>query len=625
MYFVFQFRGALFTGYNKIDWAQTGQKGNLVGTSLIFMNLILLKNLMKQKYKKVLNLKHYFISIEMVFFLTVQVMILSLGTRIYFLISLIAIIMFASIFITKFKTKYVILGTLFLVILISCVGLFRYGFNLSEVNFLSPVNNILQETMLNSFSLIATINFNHWGIIRFPIYLMQDTLNGVLSHLPVHLPAHDPSKAGYPLYSPVGGTSLFYSLIINFGVIGSFIFAFAVSCLLNYLRNTKILYTNAVYVCLSSTLIFTFFRDNFYISIIKVGIQDFVVFPAIVLLTIWCLYCAYHKFFDKNKLKSKSKKENQMKISIIIPTYNPGKTFEGNFEKIEQNIKNVSLESEVVIVDSGSTDGGLDFLKHKNVRLIEIKSSEFNHGGTRNMAAKIANGDLLVYMTQDAVLAKNTSIKSLISPLLMNKKLGIAYGRQLPRKDADVFARSAREFNYPNKDRIQSFSDINNLGIKTIFVSNSFAAYKKDVLFSIAGGFPEHTIFGEDTFVAAKLVLEKYSIAYVADAEVFHSHNYTIMEEFHRYFDIGVFHSKEKWILDRFRAPESEGARFIKYQLKELWDNKKVYLLFSLIFRNGMKYLGYKMGRSERHLPLKIKKRLSMHRAFWDSPTKEGQ
>lgn len=309
LYFVFQFRGALFTGYNKIDWAQTGQKGNLVGTSLIFMNLILLKNLMKQKYKKVLNLKHYFISIEMVFFLTVQVMILSLGTRIYFLISLIAIIMFASIFITKFKTKYVILGTLFLVILISCVGLFRYGFNLSEVNFLSPVNNILQETMLNSFSLIATINFNHWGIIRFPIYLMQDTLNGVLSHLPVHLPAHDPSKAGYPLYSPVGGTSLFYSLIINFGFIGSFIFAFAVSSLLNYLRNTKTLYTNAVYVCLSSTLIFTFFRDNFYISIIKVGIQDFVVFPAIVLLTIWCLYFVYHKFFDKNKLKSNQKRK----------------------------------------------------------------------------------------------------------------------------------------------------------------------------------------------------------------------------------------------------------------------------------------------------------------------------
>lgn len=52
-------------------------------------------------------------------------------------------------------------------------------------------------------------------------------------------------------------------------------------------------------------------------------------------------------------------------------------------------------------------------------------------------------------------------------------------------------------------------------------------------------------------FYAAKAILAGYQVAYAADAVVRHSHNYKPLEEFKRYFDIGVFHAQEKWIREK--------------------------------------------------------------------------
>lgn len=307
-----------------------------------------------------------------------------------------------------------------------------------------------------------------------------------------------------------------------------------------------------------------------------------------------------------------------MKISVIIPTYNPGPRFHTYFEKIENNLHEIKMDNEIIIIDSGTTDGGIDFLEKRNIVLIKIKPNEFNHGGTRNFAASISSGDLLVYLTQDAVLASDISIRQLILPLLNKPEVGMSYGRQLPFPNTDFFGKFAREFNYPNKSITKSLTSVNQLGIKTIFASNSFAAYKKEVLMDEIGGFPLDTIFGEDTYVAARMIKNNYSIVYVADAEVFHSHNYTIFEEFHRYFDIGVFHNKESWLLKEFSAPEGEGTKFVKSQINALLKSKMLYLLPNLVLRNGMKYIGYKLGNLEKYIPIQLKRKLSMNKRYWE-------
>jgi rhamnosyltransferase len=304
-----------------------------------------------------------------------------------------------------------------------------------------------------------------------------------------------------------------------------------------------------------------------------------------------------------------------MKLSIIIPTYNPGILIRNIFETIKSYSQR--LDSEIIIIDSSSTDGSLDFLEKENVKVIRIPKSEFNHGGTRNKAAHLAKGDILVYLTQDAIPVDSHSIEKLIKPLVEDTKIGMAYGRQLPHANADFFGAFARNFNYPEESQIKTLKDVNKLGIKTVFVSNSFAAYRKEYLMEV-GGFPTNTILSEDTYVAARMLKKGWAIAYVAEAQVYHSHNYTIIEEFKRYFDIGVFYGREKWILKEFAQAEGEGAKFVLEQLRAIIKEKKYYLIPSFFARNAMKFLGYRLGIYEKIIPLSMKKKISMHKQFWN-------
>lgn len=89
-----------------------------------------------------------------------------------------------------------------------------------------------------------------------------------------------------------------------------------------------------------------------------------------------------------------------------------------------------------------------------------------------------------------------------------------------------ILAVHARNFNYSSKSIVKSKADIEKFGIKTVFMSNSFAAYRRSV-FEELSGFPEHTILAEDMFMAAKMIQAGYKVAYCAEAVVRHSHNYT--------------------------------------------------------------------------------------------------
>ena len=131
------------------------------------------------------------------------------------------------------------------------------------------------------------------------------------------------------------------------------------------------------------------------------------------------------------------------------------------------------------------------------------------------------------------------------------------------------------------------------------------------------GGFPSNTILSEDTFVAAKFVLNNYKIAYTAEAKVYHSHNYSISQEFKRNFDIGTFYGREKWILQEFSSAEKEGIVFVWNQLKNLLSSRKINLIPNLLIRNFVKFVGYRLGINEKLIPLSVKKRISMHKKYW--------
>ncbi len=300
-------------------------------------------------------------------------------------------------------------------------------------------------------------------------------------------------------------------------------------------------------------------------------------------------------------------------ISIIIPTYNA----QNYLIKLLDKIKTQSIiEYELIIIDSSSTDDTVEIAKKYTDNVIVIPQSEFDHGGTRAKATQIAKGDILVFLTQDALPYDNNTIENIIK-VFDNKEIGAAYGRQFSYEDTNLFGKHLREFNYPDIASIKSKNDISIYGIKTAQLSNSFAAYRKSALDEV-GTFKNNLILGEDVYTGAKMILAGYSLAYVSDAKVYHSHSYTIWQEFKRYFDIGVFHKCEEWILKEFGKPEGEGMRYIKSEINYLLKNGAWYLLPEFFVRNGMKYIGYKLGQNYESLPQWMIKKFSMHHRWWD-------
>jgi len=302
-------------------------------------------------------------------------------------------------------------------------------------------------------------------------------------------------------------------------------------------------------------------------------------------------------------------------ISIIIPTYNASKYLKRLLESLDQQTMKCE---EIIIVDSSSADNTIDIAKLFDAKVIIISQQEFDHGGTRTKAGKIAKGDILVYLTQDAVPYDKYSIQTLVRPFYEDEKIGAVFGRQVPYPNATPFAKHLRVFNYPDRSYIRTIDDKEKYGLKTCFCSNSFSAYRKKVLEEI-GWFKNGLILGEDSYAGAKVLLEGYKIAYVADSIVHHSHNYSIVQEFKRYFDIGVFHREESWLLQTFGRPEEEGLRYILSEFNFLCQKGYWYLLPTAILRVFAKFLGYKLGRYHCKMPMYLKKKFSLHFFWWDN------
>ncbi|MGK5057726.1 glycosyltransferase family 2 protein [Janthinobacterium sp. LB2P49] len=302
------------------------------------------------------------------------------------------------------------------------------------------------------------------------------------------------------------------------------------------------------------------------------------------------------------------------RIGIVIPTYNPGPLWQQWLEKMKVQ----SLLPDVrLIVDSSSNDGSLTQATYDLFELHTIDKREFNHGGTRQLAVqKIAEQvDIVIFMTQDALLHDEHSLRNLVRIFSENENVAAAYGRQLPHIGSRPNEAHARIFNYAERSLLKSLASKNELGFKSIFISNSFSAYRIKDLMDV-GGFPANVILGEDTIVAAKLLLSGRVVAYEASATVYHSHHYTYAQEFKRYFDIGVLHAREPWLLKEFGQVSGEGIRYLRSEMQYVKENAW-YLMPSSLIRTFFKYAGYKTGRHEQHLPNKVKRMLSMYKGYW--------
>ncbi len=309
---------------------------------------------------------------------------------------------------------------------------------------------------------------------------------------------------------------------------------------------------------------------------------------------------------------------DKKRIEVIIPTYKPGNQLEELLGRLE---KQTLLPDRIHIVDTRSGDfpEGLETAEQLGesgipLKVTHIEKENFDHGGTRAMAADMSQADILVFMTQDALPANPYLLQNLCKAF-EGEKIGAAYARQLPKKDCRLLERYTRSFNYPKESKIKSQEDLPKLGIKTYFCSNVCAEYRKDVYDSL-GGFEERTIFNEDMILAGKIIQSGYRIAYAADAEVFHSHNYSCKQQFKRNFDLAVSQAEHPEIFEEIRS-ENEGIRLVKTTAGYLFKIRKPWLLSSLFFQSASKYLGYRMGKRYQKLPKWLIRKCTMNREYW--------
>lgn len=284
-----------------------------------------------------------------------------------------------------------------------------------------------------------------------------------------------------------------------------------------------------------------------------------------------------------------------MRVTVCIPTLNARDTWAEFSAALRDQ---APRPDEIIVIDSESEDGTAELAEKDGFRVVRIARQDFRHGATRQIAVDMASdGDLLVYLTQDVLLASRDAISVLLRAL-ENPQVGAAYGRQLPRKGAKPIETHARLFNYSSVSELHSAGSIKTLGFKTIFFSDSFGAYRRQALQAV-GGFPLDVDFGEDTVVAARLISEGWKIAFVAEAQVFHSHDYTCREEFQRYRSVGALHAKYPWLLRDFGGTSGEGLKFVKSEIRSLAKSAPHLIPVALV-RTGFKYLGYRWGRIEK-------------------------
>jgi len=315
-------------------------------------------------------------------------------------------------------------------------------------------------------------------------------------------------------------------------------------------------------------------------------------------------------------------------FGVIVPTYNPGREAWAKWVQAlqSQNCKPM----QVVVVDSGSTDGSLELSQQAGFTVLHTKTQDFNHGATRQWALEqgflnpqpTPPPDFIVFLTQDAILANPNALEELLQAF-QDPQIAAAYGRQLPKPEAHWLEAHTRSFNYPDASRTVKLQDKASLGIKACFLSNSFAAYRLQALMA-QGGFPAHLPLGEDTFTAAKLLLSGQSLRYQANAAVYHSHNYNGLQDFQRMFDTGVFHAQNPWLLQNFGKAEGEGAKLVKSQ----WAYLKAQAsqpqhpnflqgIVQLLSANAVKLMGYMLGRAHHWMPKALAKKFAMNKVFW--------
>lgn len=280
-----------------------------------------------------------------------------------------------------------------------------------------------------------------------------------------------------------------------------------------------------------------------------------------------------------------------IKVSLIIPTLNAAVYMPALVDILE---KQTRKPDEIIVIDSESEDATVRMAEQAGYRTLKVKRCDFDHGGTRNYAVAMSRGDIVMFLSQDALPSDECYIENLLKSFA-NEEVVMISARQLPRKNAKPYEALVREFNYPAESFVRSKEDIPRLGIKAYFFSDVCSAYRRD-FFDEIGGFESPLLTNEDMLMAARALAADHKIGYCAEAKVYHSHNYTFKQQYKRNFDVAVFMETYKDEI-KSEGTTGEGIRMVLFIEKQLLKKFKIGAAVHCVFDSAAKFLGNRAGR----------------------------
>lgn len=302
-----------------------------------------------------------------------------------------------------------------------------------------------------------------------------------------------------------------------------------------------------------------------------------------------------------------------MKVDVIIPTYHPDERFQKCIKMLlQQTVPPETIR--IVNTEERFWKKEIENLS-PDIVVTHISKQEFDHGASRNLGAVDSTADVLLFMTQDAVPADIYLIEHLLK-YLEKEKTAAVYARQLPNENCSDLEVFTRQFNYGEKSRVKSQKDISELGIKTYFCSNVCAAYKRDI-FVKRNGFISRTIFNEDMIYCGGLIKAGFYVAYAADAKVYHSHNYTPLEQLKRNFDLGVSQADHPEIFEGISS-ESEGMRLVKETTNHFMKQGNFGAILDMVIQSAFKLIGYQLGKHYKKLSKEMILCFTSNKAYWN-------
>ena len=281
-----------------------------------------------------------------------------------------------------------------------------------------------------------------------------------------------------------------------------------------------------------------------------------------------------------------------MQYTVIIPVLNAGPAL---LSLIDRLLAQTVPPEEIVVVDSASEDGiPARAAERGKVRLVSIRREDFDHGGTRDLALRSCSAPFIVMMTQDAMPVNDRCMESLLSPFA-DSSVAAVCGRQIAFPEAKPAEKAVRDFRYPAESDIWEKKDIPRKGITAFLLSDVCAAYRAEA-YRAVGGFKHPIETNEDMLIAADFLDAGYKLAYRGDAAVFHSHDYTLRQEYERNRKIGAFMRKYG---DRFGggSVNGEGFRLVKFVAGKLLKEGRIGSVFSFGMNCGARLLGSRRGR----------------------------